>query len=118
MSYAGSGSVGGIERLPESVRAVYDMGCKLHTLLLKNACTESDGAEEDEGLKKVNLLLRWPAIAQEKGFNVDTAHSLTRTLATNLISALIAQVSINTNLALPISTNDSPDPLSNSKQQA
>lgn len=61
------------------------MGTKLHTLLLKNACSN---LEEDDGFKKVNLLTRWPAIAKEKGHNVDTAHALVRTLTTSLINAL------------------------------
>jgi len=42
----------------DSSRAVYDMGCKLHTLLLKNVCTNP----EEFGHKKVNLLTRWPSI--------------------------------------------------------
>ena len=36
------------------------MGCKLHTLLLKNACINP----EEDGFKKVNLLSRWPAVVQ------------------------------------------------------
>ena len=44
--------------MSESSRAVYDMGCKLHTLLLKNACLNP----EEDGLKKVNLLTRLPAL--------------------------------------------------------
>ena len=46
--------------MSESSRAVYDMGCKLHTLLLKNACLNP----EEDGFKKVNLLTRWPVIIQ------------------------------------------------------
>ena len=75
------------QRLSDSARAVYDMGCKLHTLLLKNACT----SEEDEGFKKVNLLSRWPAIAKEKGYRVDRAHSLVRALINGLVCALIPE---------------------------
>ena len=44
--------------MSESSRAVYDMGCKLHTLLLKSACLNP----EEDGFKKVNLLTRWPAL--------------------------------------------------------
>lgn len=43
------------------------MGSKLHTLLLKILCT---CPEEDEGFKKLNLLVRWPAVIQEKGHDV------------------------------------------------
>jgi hypothetical protein len=57
------------------------MGSKLHTLLLKNSCT---CPEEDEGFKKLNLLVRWPAVIQEKGHDVKSAHELTRTLVINL----------------------------------
>ena len=61
------------------------MGTKLHTLLLKNACSNT---EEDDGFKKVNLLTRWPAVAKENGHNVNTAHALVRTLTTSLVNAL------------------------------
>lgn len=47
--------------LSDSSRAVYDMGCKLHTLLLKNACINP----EEEAFKKINLLTRWPQVVQE-----------------------------------------------------
>lgn len=36
--------------------AVYDIGCKLHTLLLKNACVNP----EEDAYKKINFLARWP----------------------------------------------------------
>ena len=42
------------------------MGTKLHTLLLKNACTNPD---DEDGFKKVNLLVRWPAVASEKNYD-------------------------------------------------
>lgn len=45
-------------KLEGSSIAVYDIGCKLHTLLLKNACINS----EEEAYKKINFLSRWPAI--------------------------------------------------------
>jgi len=61
------------------------MGCKLHTLLLKNACISGD---EEQAFKKVNFLSRWPSIAESKGFSADAAHSLTRTLIASLVSAL------------------------------
>ena len=48
--------------LSESSRAVYDMGCKLHTLLLKNACQNP----EEVGFKRINLLSRWPAYIYQK----------------------------------------------------
>ena len=54
------------DRHTDSAKAVYDMGTKLHTLLLKNACTNP---YEEDGFKKVNLLVRWPAVAAEKGFD-------------------------------------------------
>jgi hypothetical protein len=53
------------------------MGCKLHTLLLKNACVSPD---EDEGFKKLNLFTRWPAVLQLKGYDSQAAHDLTRCL--------------------------------------
>ena len=82
--------------LSESSRAVYDMGCKLHTLLLKNACANP----EEDGFKKINLLTRWPAMIQEQirsaEFDtsirtlrdVDTANGISRVLLTQLISSL------------------------------
>ena len=82
--------------LSESSRAVYDMGCKLHTLLLKNACTNP----EEDGFKKINLLTRWPAMIQEQitsaefdtnirtPRDVDTANGISRVLLTQLINSL------------------------------
>jgi hypothetical protein len=61
------------------------MGSKLHTLLLKNSCT---CPEEDQGFKKLNLLARWPAVIQEKGYDVQSAHDLTRTLIVSLSNQL------------------------------
>ncbi len=73
------------DRSTDSAKAVYDMGTKLHTLLLKNACVNPD---EEDGFKKVNLLIRWPAVAFEKGFDLNTAHNLARCLVNNLIQAI------------------------------
>ena len=82
--------------LSESSRAVYDMGCKLHTLLLRNACTNP----EEDGFKKINLLTRWPAMIQEQigsaEFDsnirtlrdVDTANGISRVLLTQLLNSL------------------------------
>ena len=78
------------DRSTDSAKAVYDMGTKLHTLLLKNACINPD---EEDGFKKVNLLVRWPAVAFEKGFDQNTAHDLARCLVNNLIQALGSQPS-------------------------
>lgn len=61
------------------------MGSKLHTLLLKNSCI---CPEEDEGFKKLNLLVRWPAVIQEKGYDVASAHELTRQLIVSLANQL------------------------------
>jgi hypothetical protein len=47
-------------KLQGSALAVYDIGCKLHTLLLKNACVSSD----EEAYKKLNFVARWPSILQ------------------------------------------------------
>ncbi len=47
-------------QLQGSSLAVYDIGCKLHTLLLKNACSNS----EEEAYKKINFVARWPLIVQ------------------------------------------------------
>ena len=41
----------------ESYRAVYDMGCKLHTLLLTNSCLNP----EVEAFKKLNMVARYPS---------------------------------------------------------
>ena len=73
--------------------AVYDIGCKLHTLLLKNACTSA----EEEGYKKLNFVARWPAIIHtqlsqglkdrnERDF--DISNKLSRVLLTQLLSSL------------------------------
>lgn len=70
------------DRSTDSAKAVYDMGTKLHTLLLKNACINP---EEEDGFKNVNLLVRWPAVAKKKGLDQSTAHNLARCLANNLI---------------------------------
>lgn len=69
----------------DQAKAVYDMGTKLHTLLLKNSCL---GPEEDEGFKKLNLLARWPVVCQEKGIEVTLAHDLTNALIIQLTSVL------------------------------
>ncbi len=67
--------------------AVYDIGCKLHTLLLRNACTNS----EEEAYKKINFVIRWPMIVQNQlnsGIkdrnekDIDIANKLTRVLIT------------------------------------
>jgi hypothetical protein len=101
--------------LSESSRAVYDMGCKLHTLLLKNVCTTPD----ESGYKKVNLLTRWPSIvalqiaqadAAEAGSSpaslhvyrdgdVDTAHALARVLLTSIISSMKDETTLVTPLS-------------------
>lgn len=72
------------ERSTDSAKAVYEMGTKLHTLLIKNACSNPD---EEDGFKKVNLLVRWPAVAAEKGLDQTTAHELARYLLSNLIES-------------------------------
>lgn len=64
------------------------MGSKLHTLLLKNSCT---CPEEDEGFKKVNLLARWPAVVAEKGYEIQSAHELSRSLIIKLANSLGGQ---------------------------
>ena len=48
------------QTLHGSSLAVYDIGCKLHTILLKNACTNS----EEEAYKRINFVARWPTIIQ------------------------------------------------------
>ena len=82
--------------LSESSRAVYDMGCKLHTLLLRNACTNP----EEDGNKRINLLTRWPAmILDQVGLvdvdtnirtlrDFDTANGICRVLITQLLGSL------------------------------
>jgi hypothetical protein len=74
-------------KLQGSALAVYDIGCKLHTILLKNACTNS----EEEAYKKINFVARWPSILQAQmnqgikersEVDVDTAHKLSRVLLT------------------------------------
>jgi hypothetical protein len=42
--------------LSGSSLAVYDMGCKLHTLLMKNACI----TPEEDAYKRINYVSRWP----------------------------------------------------------
>ena len=85
--------------LSESSRAVYDMGCKLHTLLLKTSCSNP----EEFGFKRINLLSRWPAfilqrfqsqlgveesdLAQYHCREFETANRVTRVLMTQLISS-------------------------------
>ena len=88
--------------LSESSRAVYDMGCKLHTLLLKNQFQNP----EENAYKRINLLTRWPAFIQHRFLSrvsevtpnqqpqqyhcreFDTANRVTRALLTQLISSL------------------------------
>jgi hypothetical protein len=78
--------------------AVYDIGCKLHTVLLKIACINS----EEEAYKKINFIARWPSIIQSQlsqGLkdrserDVETAHKLSRVLITSLISSLKDEIS-------------------------
>ena len=81
--------------LSESSRAVYDMGCKLHTLLVRNACTNP----EEDGNKRINLLTRWPAMildqvgTTEIDTNIrtlrdfDTANGICRVLLTQLLTS-------------------------------
>lgn len=73
--------------LQGSALAVYDIACKLHTVLLKIACVNS----EEEAYKKVNFVARWPSIVQAQltqGLkdrserDIDTAHKLSRVLIT------------------------------------
>ena len=61
------------------------MGCKLHTLLLKNSCV---CPEEEEGFKKLNLLARWPIVGSEKGFDKHGALELSRSLIISLANTL------------------------------
>jgi hypothetical protein len=66
----------------ESYRAVYDMGCKLHTLLLTNSCLNP----EVEAFKKLNMVARYPLTIQlEKRV---TAEKLSRVLLIDLIKYL------------------------------
>lgn len=78
-------------KLSEQAMAVYDIGCKLHTHLLKNSCINS----EEEAYKKINFVARWPQIVhnqvkdkikgrQEK--DVETAQILSRLLICQLIN--------------------------------
>ena len=70
------------------------MGCKLHTLLLKNSFTNP----EEEAHKRINYIARWPqivAIIKEGELGnarlskeVDVANKLSRVLMTNLLSSL------------------------------
>lgn len=74
-------------RLQGSALAVYDIACKLHTVLLKIACINS----EEEAYKKINFVARWPSIVQAQlshGIkdrcerDTDTSHKLSRVLIT------------------------------------
>lgn len=85
-------------QLQGSALAVYDIGCKLHTVLLKIACINS----EEEAYKKINFIARWPSIIQtqlSQGLkdrserDVETAHKLSRVLITSLISSLKDEIS-------------------------
>lgn len=75
-----------------SALAVYDMGCKLHTLLLKTACMNP----EEDAYKKLNFIARWPQVIYQQMIegkgrtekDVETAHKLTRNLFNNLIRSL------------------------------
>mmetsp|Transcript_10521 Transcript_10521/g.10594 ORF Transcript_10521/g.10594 Transcript_10521/m.10594 type:complete len:194 (+) Transcript_10521:572-1153(+) len=78
--------------------AVYDMGCKLHTLLLKNSFINP----EEEAYKRINYIARWPqiiAIMKEGELGkarisreVDTANKLSRVLMTSLLSSLKEEI--------------------------
>jgi len=71
-----------IDEQDESCRAVYDMGCKLHTLLLTNSCINP----EEEAFKKLNLISRYPlTVAAELR---QTAEKLSRVLLINLIESI------------------------------
>ena len=76
------------------------MGCKLHTLLLKNACQNP----EQTGFKRINLLTRWPSFIYQRFLGqlgeeiqnspsqyysreFETANHVTRVLLTQLINS-------------------------------
>ena len=76
------------------------MGCKLHTLLLKNACQ----SPEQSGFKRINLLTRWPSFIHQRFLGqlgeeiqnsasqyhsreFETANHVTRVLLTQLINS-------------------------------
>jgi hypothetical protein len=76
-----------IDEQDENCRAVYDMGCKLHTLLVANSCVNP----EQEAFKKLNLLSRYPlTVAQNKR---TTAEKLSRVLLIDLLSSLLPHLS-------------------------
>lgn len=65
--------------------AVYDMGCKLHTNLIINSCQNP----EEEAHKKLNFLIRWPALIKKQvdsenrpEKDIETAKQLVRVLCT------------------------------------
>ena len=71
-----------IDEQDENCRAVYDMGCKLHTLLLTNSCINP----EQEAFKKLNMISRYPlTVHPEKR---TTAEKLSRVLLINLLNSL------------------------------
>ena len=71
-----------IDEQDENCRAVYDMGCKLHTLLLTNSCINP----EQEAFKKLNMISRYPlTVHPEKR---TTAEKLSRVLLINLLNCL------------------------------
>ena len=71
-----------LETQDENCRAVYDMGIKLHTLLLTNSCLNP----EQEAFKKLNMISRFPlTVEPEKRI---AAEKLSRVLLINIISVL------------------------------
>lgn len=71
-----------IDEQDENCRAVYDMGCKLHTLLLTNSSLNP----EYDTFKKLNFISRYPlSVDREKRL---TAEKLSRVLLINLINSL------------------------------
>ena len=69
-----------IDEQDENCRAVYDMGCKLHTLLLTNSSLNP----EYDTFKKLNFISRYPlSVDKEKRL---TAEKLSRVLLINLIT--------------------------------
>lgn len=66
----------------ENCRAVFDMGCKLHTLLVTNSCINP----EQEAFKKLNLISRYPLTVPPD--TRTTAEKLSRVLLINLLSNL------------------------------